>query len=97
LAVAAYTMAYRLASALATGEVKRQAGIKLKIMLATTFRDIRRSRRVSTSTILKRNAYVMGVTLSGTGVRNAFTLSDPAALKEPTDRRGRVSSLRRGA
>ena len=29
---------------------------------------------------LKRKAYVNGVTISGTGVRNDFTMSDPAAL-----------------
>jgi len=30
---------------------------------------------------LKKKAYVNGVTISGTGVRNDFTISDPAALK----------------
>jgi sugar phosphate isomerase/epimerase len=30
---------------------------------------------------LKRKAYLNGVTISGTGVRNDFTLGDPAALK----------------
>lgn len=31
---------------------------------------------------LKRKAYLNGVTISGSGVRNDFTLSDPAKLKE---------------
>jgi hypothetical protein len=37
---------------------------------------------------------VKAVTLSGTGVRNDFPLGAPAALKQPTDGRGRVSSLK---
>ena len=46
---------------------------------ATTFPDIRRSRTDEYLYNLKRKAYINGVTISGTGVRNDFTLSDPPA------------------
>jgi hypothetical protein len=83
--VAAYTMAYRSAPALDAGEVKRQAGIKLKI-LATTFRDPK----------VPPGEYLYNSQEEGLREgchpqrhRRAERLrTDPAALKERTDRPG---------
>jgi sugar phosphate isomerase/epimerase len=102
-------------AALATGEVKRRAGIKLKIGLNSySFNRPLTSGKMTLEDVidycaghgidgvdttgyyfpgypkvpadeylynLKRKAYLNGVTISGTGVRNDFTISDPADLK----------------
>ena len=115
LALAASALAYRPAPALANGEVKRRAGIKLKIGLNSySFNRPLTTGKMTLEDVidycaahnidgldptgyyfpgypkvppddylynLKRKAYVNGVSLSGTGVRNDFTISDPAKLK----------------
>ena len=115
IAFAASGLAFRPASLLANGEVKRQAGIKLKIGLnAYSFNRPLTTGKMTLDDVidycaahgidgldptgyyfpgypkvppddhlynLKRKAYLNGVTLSGTGVRNDFTLADAAALQ----------------
>src|SRR5215472_1245859 len=116
IGLAASALAFRPELALATGEVKRKSGIRLKIGLNSySFDKPLRSGKMTLEDVidycaahnidgldptgyyfpgypkvpaddylynLKKKAYVNGVTLSGTGVRNDFTMSDAGALKE---------------
>ena len=116
LAWAGSALAFHPGSLSASGEVKRRAGIKLKIGLnAYSFNRPLTSGKMTLDDVidycaaqgidgldptgyyfpgypkvppddylysLKRKAYVNGVTLSGTGVRNDFTLGDRTALKD---------------
>lgn len=115
MAIASSALAFNPAGALAAGEVKRRAGVKIKIGLNSysfnrplmahemTLEDVidycaaHNIDGVDTTGYyfpgypnaptdeyiydLKRKAYYNGVTISGTGVRNDFTLPDAASRK----------------
>ena len=110
IAIAASALAAGPATALAAGEVKRRAGIKIKLglnsysfnrpLMAGQMTPRRRDRLLRRAQYrrrrydrlllpgypkvpadeylynLKKKAYLNGVTISGTGVRNDFTLAD---------------------
>jgi sugar phosphate isomerase/epimerase len=115
-ALAASALAMRPAAVLAAGEVKRQAGTRIRIAINSysfnrplmagqmTLEDVvdycaahnvdgldatgyyfKGYPNVPSDDViysLKRRAYLNGVSISGTGVRNDFTLADNAARKE---------------
>ena len=115
IAIASSALAFTPAAALASGEVKRKAGVKIKLGLNSysfnrplmahemTLEDVidycaaHNIDGVDTTGYyfpgypkapsdeyiynLKRKAYYNGVTISGTGVRNDFTLADAASRK----------------
>src|SRR6266567_3758022 len=119
IAIAASAMAVEPPAALATGEVKRRPGTRIKIGLNSySFNRPLMAGQMTLDDVidwcaahnvdgvdltgyyfpgypkvpadeylynLKKKAYYNGVTISGTGVRNDFTLADPAARKAQID------------
>jgi sugar phosphate isomerase/epimerase len=115
-AIAASALAIRPQTVLAAGEVKRQAGMKVRIALNSySFNRPLMAKQMTLEDVvdycadhnvegldatgyyfpgypkvpsdesiysLKRRAYVNGVSISGTGVRNDFTLADNGARRE---------------
>jgi sugar phosphate isomerase/epimerase len=115
-AIAASALAIRPQTVLAAGEVKRQAGMKVRIALNSySFNRPLMAKQMTLEDVvdycadhnvegldatgyyfpgypkvpsdesiysLKRRAYVNGVSISGTGVRNDFTVADNGARRE---------------
>ncbi len=85
IAIAASALAATPEAALAAGEVKRRGGTDGVDLTGYYFKGYPKVPSDDYIYSLKKKAYVNGVSISGTGVRNDFTLSDAASRRSQVD------------